>query len=197
MIIMEPLRGGKLVNLLPDSAKKLISEHESGYTAAEWAFRWLWEQPAVTCVLSGMNSMEMKEENCRIASKVEINSFSNGDFEFIEKIKNEINKNMKVGCTGCGYCMPCIKGVDIPTTFNSYNMMYTESKFSGRKEFLMRIGFRKEDNTPNVCIGCGKCEKHCPQHLPIRMHLKEAAKELHPWYMRIAMKIVRWVKVWK
>ena len=102
VIIMEPLRGGKLVGLMPDSGKKLIKEHEKNWSAAEWAFRWLWNQPQVTCVLSGMNSTEMVEENIRIASECQVDEFTQDDFNFIEKVKNEINKKTKVGCTACG-----------------------------------------------------------------------------------------------
>lgn len=117
VIIMEPLRGGKLVNLLPPKAKEIIKNNKRKFSAAEWAFRWLWNQKEVTCVLSGMNSVEMVKENIKIASNVQINEFTEEDFQIIEDIKKEINKNIKVNCTGCGYCMPCPMGVDIPTTF--------------------------------------------------------------------------------
>ena len=197
VIIMEPLRGGKLVHALPTGAKKIISEHEKKYSPAEWALRWLWNQPAVTCVLSGMNSLEMVEENIKIASEVKANEFTTDDFNFINQIKKEINEKMKVGCTGCGYCMPCPKGVDIPSTFSSYNLISTESKFDGMKNYFMTVGLRKDINTPDMCIGCGKCEKHCPQHLPIRQHLKDAGKELQPWYVKFAIKCVRIFKLWK
>src|SRR5574344_245879 len=117
VFIMEPLRGGKLVNMLPEKAKKMIAENPKKYSAAEWAFRWLWNQPQVTCVLSGMNSEEMVKENVRIASSVKVNELSEDDLRMFSEIKNEINGKTKVGCTACGYCMPCPKGVDIPGTF--------------------------------------------------------------------------------
>ena len=96
VMIMEPLRGGKLVNLLPDSAKKLIAEHPRGYTPAEWSFRWLWNQPGVTAVLSGMNSLEMIRENAAIASSAEAGAFTEDDFALIERVKAEINHTLKV-----------------------------------------------------------------------------------------------------
>lgn len=197
VIIMEPLRGGKLVNLLPNEAKQIIANHPKHYSAAEWAFRWLWDQPGVTCVLSGMNSMEMVAENIRIASEVQANAFTSEDFATIDKIKNEINAKMKVGCTGCGYCMPCPKGIDIPTTFNCYNTAFTESRFGGLREYFMRVALRKEVSNPHACIDCGKCEKHCPQHLEIRKNLKDAKKILHPWYMKFLIKCVQTFKLWK
>lgn len=192
VVIMEPLRGGRLVTYLPDSAKEMIANHPSGRSAAEWAFRWLWNQPEVTCVLSGMNSMEMVEENCRVASDSLTESFSEEDFAFIEQIKNEINRCMKVGCTGCGYCMPCPKGVDIPTAFRCYNQMFLEKKKSVRLEYQQITSMLKKDVTDMTkCVNCGACEKHCPQHLEIRKELKNAQKALQPLYIRIMNKAMR------
>ncbi len=196
VIIMEPLRGGKLVDLLPEKAKKLIADYPKKRTAAEWAFRWLWDQPEVTCVLSGMNSMPMVEENVRIASEVQAGEFSKEDFALIEQIKQEINHNIKVECTGCGYCMPCPQGVDIPTAFRCYNRMYTENKGAGRFEYMQIVALQKDMSDISKCIQCGKCEMHCPQHIEIRKKLKEAGKELQPWYYRAAIKVVRLFKFW-
>ena len=191
VIIMEPLRGGKLVELLPAEAKKLISENSRGYSPAEWAFRWLWNQTGVTVVLSGMNSIDMLEENCRVAGSCEAGSFNDEDRELIEKVRNIISEKMKIGCTGCRYCMPCPKGVDIPSIFRCYNHMYTESKSSGRKEYFQTVGFQKNPSDAFLCVQCGKCESHCPQHLEIRKLLKTADKELRPWYIKIATAVAR------
>lgn len=196
VIIMEPLRGGKLVDLLPDKAKQIIDEYPKKRTPAEWAFRWLWNQPEVTCVLSGMNSIEMVQENVAHASKAQAGEFTEEDFELIEKIKQEINANIKVGCTGCGYCMPCPKGVDIPTAFRCYNHMYTENKSSGRMEYLQITALQKNMSDIKHCVECGKCESHCPQHIAIRQKLKEAGKALQPWHYRVAVKAVRLFKFW-
>lgn len=196
VIIMEPLRGGKLVDLLPEKAKKLIADNERKRTPAEWAFRWLWNQPEVTCVLSGMNSLAMVEENVQIASSAEAGAFTKEDFALIEAVKQEINSNIKVGCTGCSYCMPCPKGVDIPTAFRCYNRMYTENKKAGRFEYAQIVAFQKEMSDMGRCIECGKCESHCPQHIEIRRELKEARKHLLPWYYVVIIKIARLFKFW-
>lgn len=196
VIIMEPLRGGKLVDLLPEKAKKVINDYEVKRTPAEWAFRWLWNQSQVTCVLSGMNSMEMVDENIKVASEVKENEFSKEDFEMIEKVKAEINANVKVNCTGCRYCMPCPKGIDIPTAFKCYNQMYTENKKSGRMEYHQIVALQKEMSDISNCVECGQCETHCPQHIEIRKKLKEAQKELQPWYYKIGVKVVRLFKFW-
>ena len=184
VIIMEPLRGGKLVNLLPESAKKMIAANPRGWSPAEWGFRWLYNQSEVTCVLSGMNSLEMVQENCRVADQATVNHFTNDDFAFIDQIIAEIKRTEKVGCTGCRYCMPCPKGIDIPGIFRGWNLMYSESKSSGMFDYFQTTALRRNSAFASECIGCGKCEKHCPQSIPIREMLKKADKELSPWYIK-------------
>lgn len=191
VIIMEPLRGGKLVNLLPPEAKRLFAESPRGWTPAEWALRWLWDQPAVTCVLSGMNDLEMIEENCRIADEVQPGALKQEDFALLERVKTAIQQRVKAPCTGCGYCMPCPKGVDIPGAFRCYNEMFTEHKRTGRREYWQVVGLRKEPAFATQCVGCGKCESHCPQHLPIRALLKEADRALRPPHYRVAGWVAR------
>ena len=191
VLIMEPLRGGKLVDLLPEKAKKEIAADPSGWSPAAWAFRWLWNQEAVTCVLSGMNSLEMVEENCKTASEAQAGSFGEHEFQMIEKIKSIINENTKVNCTGCRYCMPCPKGVDIPGIFACYNHMYSENKGSGRKEYFQTIALRKENASATQCVGCGKCEQHCPQSIEIRKKLKEADKKIRPLPYKIVYSVAR------
>lgn len=191
VIIMEPLRGGKLVNLLPPEARRLFAESPRGWTPAEWALRWLWDQPAVTCVLSGMNDLEMIEENCRIADEVQAGALTKEDFALLERVKTAIQQRVKAPCTGCGYCMPCPKGVDIPGAFRCYNEMFTEHKRTGRREYWQVVGLRKEPAFATQCVGCGKCESHCPQHLPIRALLKEADRALRPPHYRVAGWVAR------
>ncbi|MBQ8305483.1 MAG: aldo/keto reductase [Blautia sp.] len=191
VIIMEPLRGGKLVTLLPEKAKALIKADPKQRTAAELAFRWLYDQPEVTCVLSGMNSLAMVKENCRVASSAEAGSFTEEDHALIAKIKKLINARIKVGCTGCGYCMPCPQGVDIPGAFRCYNEMFMESKGVGRREYAQVVGLRKEPAFPSQCIACGRCERHCPQHISIIKELKNADKALRPLPYRIGTDVAR------
>ena len=191
VVIMEPLRGGKLVNLLPETAKKIIAADERGWTPAEWAFRWLYNQPEVTVVLSGMNSLEMVEENIRTASDAHAGDFTERDFALLRKVEEQIKLKEKVGCTGCQYCMPCPQGVDIPTAFRCYNAMYSESKWSGRFQYAVTVSFARDPAFATKCIGCGKCEKHCPQGIPIREKLKEADKALRPPHYRFFTWITR------
>ena len=190
VVIMEPLRGGKLANL-PSGAQKLLAKDSKGRNAPRLAFEWLWNQPEVTCVLSGMNSEEMVLENVKTASEVQVGAFTDEEYKLIEGIKEEIRKTTKVNCTGCRYCMPCPKGVDIPGVFRCYNHIYSEGVSSGRTEFIQSIALQDKPGLPSLCVQCGKCEKHCPQSIPIIKTLKEADKKLEPWYMKLAIKIGR------
>ena len=190
VIIMEPLRGGKLVNQLPEKAKKLFAEYKEKRTPAEWGLRWLWNQPEITCVLSGMNSMEMLEENLRIADSSYIGELKEEDEAVLEKVVEAIRETTKVGCTGCGYCMPCPQKVDIPGTFASYNARYAEGKRSALWEYMKCTVLRKDATSASNCIGCGKCEKHCPQHIEIRKELANASKELETPTYKIGKKLI-------
>ena len=190
VIIMEPLRGGRLVNNLPEEATKLFADYKASYTPAQWAFRWLYNQPEVTCVLSGMNTLEMVKDNIHTASTTEIGALGPEEEPLLQNVVNAINARMKVGCTGCGYCMPCPKGVDIPGTFSAYNRRYCDSKFWSVIEYIKCTALRRTSTAASNCIGCGKCEKHCPQHIEIRKELKNAAKELEGPIYRIIRKVV-------
>ena len=188
VIIMEPLRGGRLTNTLPASAKKIIAR--TSLTPAQFAFRWLWDQKEVTCVLSGMNSLDMVRENLATAQVTNPGSLTPEDRRVYTKVVAAINENMKVGCTGCRYCMPCPKGVDIPGTFAAYNRMASDGYWKALTEYFMITGVRKDYTGPGNCIGCGKCEQHCPQHLPIRQELKNARKALEGIPYRIGRKVL-------
>ncbi|MCD8045188.1 MAG: aldo/keto reductase [Clostridiales bacterium] len=196
VMIMEPLRGGRLVNLLPDTAKRLIAENERGYSAAEWSFHWLWNQPEVTTVLSGMNSVEMIRENAAIASAAEAGAFTESDFALIGELKDQINHSMKVGCTGCGYCMPCPQGVDIPGTFSAWNMYYSQDKKAARNSYMQCTIYRRDTSSASQCVGCGKCEQHCPQGIEIRKELKSAASDLETVVYKAAKAGIRLLHLW-
>ena len=191
VMIMEPLRGGKLVNMLPEQARKAMKASGHNWEPAEWGLRWLYNQPEVTVVLSGMNSLEMVEANCRTASDAGAGAFTAEDFDTLEAVKKAIREKEKVGCTGCRYCMPCPKGVDIPGIFRCYNTMYTESKSQGRFQFAQTVGLTKEPAFASQCIRCGKCEQHCPQSIPIREKLQEADRALRPLPYKIGIQAAR------
>jgi len=196
VVIMEPLRGGRLVNMLPQTARALFQNDPQGRTPAALAFKWLYDQPEVTCVLSGMNSKEMVKENVALASACLPGCMTDGDRALVERVREEIRRYIKVGCTGCGYCMPCPKGVDIPGTFRCYNAMYAEGRASGRRDYLQCTAMRQNPSSASLCVGCGKCESHCPQQLPVRQLLKEVASELETLSYKAAKWGIQTFKLW-
>ena len=194
VFIMEPLRGGKLVSRLPDEARQIFAHHAVQHTPAQWAFRWLYDQQEVTCVLSGMNSIAVVQDNIQTASSSSAGELTQDDRDMLSRVAKAINARMKVGCTGCGYCMPCPKQVDIPGTFAAYNRKYAENRFWAFVEYVMCTALRKNSTAASNCVGCGKCEQHCPQHIAIRQELQNARRELEgPLYrlVRKAAKLLR------
>ncbi len=189
--IMEPLRGGRLVNQLPDKAKKLFENYDKKMTAAEWSFRWLWNQKEILCVLSGMNSVEMVKANTSYADNAKVGELTEKEQKLLKQVVEAINEKMKVPCTGCRYCMPCPRKVDIPGTFSAYNKYYTDGKFTGLKEYFMCTALRKDSTSASNCIECGKCEQHCPQGIKIRQELKNARKKLESPIYKIGKKIAK------
>ena len=193
VIIMEPLRGGRLVNQLPEKAKKLFEVYPEKRTPAEWGLRWLWNQPEVTVVLSGMNTQQMVQENIRIASAVRAGEQGPEEEALYTEVVKAIQESVKVGCTGCGYCQPCPMGVDIPGAFAAYNRWYSEEKTGAFMDYVKCTTLRKNATAVSNCIGCGKCENHCPQKIEIRKELKNVQKTLETPLYRIVRTVAGWV----
>ena len=191
VIIMEPLRGGRLVDGLPKKAKREMDEFKEKRSAAEWGLRWIWNQPEPTVVLSGMSSVEQLEENVRIASEAEIGNLDEDALGMIERVKRAINDAIRIPCTGCGYCMPCPAGVDIPMCFTAYNLKYTDKFGEALRNYVLCTQMKKKPTGASNCIKCGKCEKHCPQTLAIRDNLDKVKRELEGPFIRGGMWIAR------
>ncbi len=185
VIIMEPLRGGRLVNNLPEGAKKEFAHMPVKRTPADWGLRWIWNHKEVNVVLSGMNDTAQIDENCRIAAESMAGSLSEEELALYPRVLKEIHATMKIGCTGCGYCQPCPQGVDIPMCFAAYNNSY-QDYFVGFREYLMCTTMRKKRTNAALCVGCGKCETHCPQSIPIRDGLKDVRRRLETPIYKIA-----------
>lgn len=186
VIIMEPLRGGRLVNALPKEAKQIFAKAKPKRSPAEWGLRWIWNHPEVTVILSGMNDIAQVEENVKIASDAEAGALTDEDLNVFERVKASINKHIKVPCTGCAYCMPCPHGVDIPTCFAAYNTRYTDSFYMGMKAYFMCTTLRTNKTNAGKCKECGKCEKHCPQSIAIRQELKQVKRHMENPIYKIA-----------
>lgn len=191
IMIMEPLRGGKLVTNLPKEVYNIWDKAYVKRSPAEWAFRWLWNHPEVTVVLSGMNSMEMIDENIRIASAAEANSFTEADFELFKRVKQILSEKIKIPCTGCNYCMPCPKGVDIPTCFSCYNDREIEGKLGAFGKYVMQTSLKSQTHNASLCSKCGLCEKHCPQKIAIREELVKVSRTMESFYYKPARFLIR------
>ncbi|MCX6684821.1 MAG: aldo/keto reductase [Methanoregula sp.] len=180
VMIMEPIRGGNLAGPVPDKIQKIWDESPVRRSPAEWALRWVWNHPEVTVVLSGMNDETHIDENLRIADKALPNSISPAELAIIARVRDTYQQLMKVGCTGCAYCMPCPAGVDIPGCFSLYNAHHLfPNDRSAKFHYLGRHGgLLSGVSYAGLCKNCGKCEKICPQHLPIPVRLREVSKEM-------------------
>jgi predicted aldo/keto reductase-like oxidoreductase len=184
--IMEPLRGGSLVRKMPPEIRKIWDSSGYSRTPADWAFRWLWDQPGVTTVLSGMNEESQIEENTALADMAEPGMLTEEELLLYKKVREEYYRLTKVGCTGCGYCMPCPAGVDIPFCFSYYNAKHF---FRAWRAGFQYIAFTSglmsgKPSSASLCKQCGKCEKACPQHIPIRDKLREVAADMEPAIIR-------------
>jgi predicted aldo/keto reductase-like oxidoreductase len=179
VIIMEPLLGGKLANGLPKEASAAMEEAKPGSTPARWAFRWLWNQPEVTVVLSGMNTPDQLTENLALADTAVPGMFTEQEETAIEKVVGIFNASYKVRCTGCNYCMPCPQGINIPGCFGAYNTSYAIGWLTGEIQYMtFSASGGEHGHFAGDCVSCGKCERHCPQHIAIRKELKAVKRRL-------------------
>lgn len=170
VVIMEPLKGGKLAVNVPHNVADVFKDYGSDKTPADWALRWVWNHPEVTLLLSGMNSMEQIKQNILSAEEALPHSMTDGEVSVITKASNEFKKLIKVDCTGCEYCLPCPMGVNIPENFKLYNAVYMYNDMQASAKSYKTLN---EKEKAASCAQCGKCEKACPQHLSIRKYLKE------------------------
>jgi predicted aldo/keto reductase-like oxidoreductase len=175
VVIMEPLRGGKLVNV-PTEVRSLMSSSPDKRTPIEWAFRWVWNHPEVTTVLSGMNSLDQVRENIRAAEKGVANSLSSEEVALFKQAREVYRGMFKVDCTGCGYCMPCPAGVNIPSNLALYNDVLV---FNDPTGVMVYNAFLSATQKASSCTECGECEEKCPQNIQIQEELKKAHLTLH------------------
>jgi predicted aldo/keto reductase-like oxidoreductase len=185
VMIMEPLLGGKLVTGLPKDAVKIFNNANSYLSPAGWGLNWVWNQPEVTLLLSGMSALEQVEENIRLADASSAGMHGDKEKEVYSSVLESVKRTFKIQCTGCNYCMPCPAGVNIPGSFSSYNTIYSIGYYTGMRQFFSSIGIMSEKGSePSRCIKCGKCEKHCPQHLSIIKELARVKRKMEPWWIR-------------
>ncbi|OPX42588.1 general stress protein 69 [Ruminiclostridium hungatei] len=164
VVIMEPLLGGKLANP-PKDVKAILDENGKNLTGAEWALQWLWNQPEVSVVLSGMSTMPQVEENLASAEKSGVGTLNEEDLKLIDRAITQYGIRTAIPCTGCQYCMPCPNNVNIPRNFELYNSSVIHEDLNGARFAYSRF-FNKE-NHASECIQCKVCEENCPQKIPI------------------------------
>lgn len=181
VIVMEPLRGGKLTNPIPPAVQDIWNEASVKRTPAEWSLRWIWNHPEVTVVLSGMNEESHIEENLKIADKAYPDSLTEDELQLVKRVEHKYRELMKTGCTGCRYCTPCPAGVDIPSCFEIYDNFYLSGNEKEAKLMYAAKpgGIIRGDVTgyASQCVQCGECVEKCPQHLDIPTLLEAVAEE--------------------
>ncbi|GFN34794.1 aldo/keto reductase [Tepidimicrobium xylanilyticum] len=171
VVIMEPIKGGKLTN--PSGEIKSVWDlSETRRTPAEWALRWVLNHEEVSVLLSGMSTLDQVKENIATVSNATPNSLTEEEIQLIDKVTEIYGQKVKVGCTGCEYCLPCEVNVNIPYIFQLYNDIYVFGTEVNSKRLYK--SYIENGKDASKCMECGKCEALCPQGLEIREHLRQA-----------------------
>ena len=182
VFIMEPLKGGILAGKMPNEAEEIFKKANPDKSNAQWAMEWVLNNRNVTCVLSGMNSMEQLDENLEVAHRTTPLSMSFEDLETVELVKRVMRNSLKINCSTCGYCMPCPQGVNIPECMKIYNEKYLFNHKGFINPSLMDYyqyvgGVMGHSGNAGKCNGCGRCLRKCPQKLDIISELEKVKKE--------------------
>lgn len=183
VIVMEPLRGGNLgLPTPPPAVAALWDEAATERTPVAWALRWVWNHPEVTVVLSGMNEEAHIDQNLAIAEQARPGSLTGAELALVDRVARTYKELMAVGCTGCGYCLPCPMGVQIPKCFDIYNKMHMFGNADVAKfRYAVSTGGVVGTGEPGFasqCVACGNCLEKCPQHIAIPDVLEKVVAEL-------------------
>ena len=171
VVVMEPIQGGRLAVPPPPDVQAIWDEAPVKRTPAEWALQWVWNQPEVSVVLSGMSTMQHVVENVESADRSGSGILKPEELELIERVRQKYRELGFIGCTGCRYCVPCLQGVAIPEIFAIFNEYYSTQNEAVIKSYTEKI---PPESRASLCVSCGKCEELCPQQLPIRKLLRGA-----------------------
>ncbi|RAP53535.1 MAG: hypothetical protein BZ138_00485 [Methanosphaera sp. rholeuAM270] len=198
VIIMEPLKGGLLAGLMPSSVQSLIDSGTSSRSNVDLALSWVFDTPEVTCVLSGMNSMDMLVENVDIVNRHEHSSLSEDEKCLVDDVRDILLDLNKINCTGCNYCMPCPRQVNIPGIFKMYNDKYLFAEKSNGligHDFIFyagnMLGVTGTPHDASLCVDCGLCTTKCPQQLDIPSLIRIVDKEFHGWLVRPFVPVIK------
>lgn len=176
VVVMEPLRGGRLTKSVPAPVQAIWERAQAKRTPAEWALQWVWNQPEVSVVLSGMSAMEHVEENVESAGRSRPGSLTSDELALYDQVREAYKALSPIPCTDCRYCLPCPNGVNIPRVFDIYNdlMMYGDEQ----RAQMFYSAFMNEDERADQCIECGECLDKCPQDIEIPDWLAKAHEVL-------------------
>ena len=191
VMVMVPLRGGTLVSGLPKSVYRMWEGAYVKRSPAEWALRWVWNHPEVNLLLSGMNSMDVLNENLRVADLAEPEAFTKHDLALFDRARDIIAESTRVACTSCGYCLPCPQGVDILSCFASLNEVQVEGKMLSWIRYLTNTSMTAKPKSASACTKCRLCEANCPQGIVISEQLNEVRREFEGPFYRVARRLAR------
>jgi len=172
VVVMEPLMGGRLADP-PKDVREAMERYPVRRSPVEWALQWLWDQPEVSVVLSGMSSMTQVEENLSFADRSGVGSFSPAEQALIAEVREKYSTRIAIPCSKCNYCMPCPNGVWIPANFEFYNFAHLYDNVADA-QFRYKI-FLTEAQRASACIACGQCEELCPQKIAISEQMAKVA----------------------
>jgi uncharacterized protein len=177
LVVMEPLRGGRLVNKVPPAAQALWDSAGIKRSSVEWGLRWIWNHPEVSTALSGVSSLAQITENVKIANEAAANSLSAEELSLVDQVRMAYRKMIQVDCTGCGYCMPCPNGVNIPQNFALYNDTYLDEGSLDMSRFFYSQMLQPHERASG-CFECLICEELCPQKIKISQAMKDVHNRL-------------------
>lgn len=191
VFVMEPLKGGILVKNVPEKATQIWNKSVVKRTPAEWALRWVLNHPEVTSVISGMGKMEEIKENIEVTNDTSALSIPKEELDLYSEVKDIYNELMKVDCTGCGYCLPCPAGVNIPFCFELYNQKYIFNNNQVSFIYAMYLGgSTSKEGYAGLCNGCGKCLKVCPQKLDVPSLLSDVSNDVEGAGFKYKVKVM-------
>jgi predicted aldo/keto reductase-like oxidoreductase len=205
VIIMEPLLGGKLAAGLPKAAVDIFRGYGrdkdgvdragpggEACSPAGWGLRWVWNHSEATVVLSGMTSPAQVIENAALADRSAAGSLAPEELALYGRVREIFNASYKIHCTGCGYCMPCPRGVNLPGCVAAYTTSFVMGWGAGMQQYMTGTGISSAKNAgPAACVSCGKCESHCPQHIPVIKSLRAVRRRMEPLPVRALVRVVR------
>lgn len=176
VVVMEPLRGGALARTAPKEVQAIYDAATEKRSPVEWAFRWLLDKPEFVTILSGMSNEAQLDDNLRIFDQVKPHCLTDEQRDMLSRVRRAYERRIRVGCTGCEYCQPCPRGVLIPRIFGGYDNACMFGESADFKPSYARIA--EKEGGADRCVGCGACEKQCPQHIAIRRKLTEIREEM-------------------